>query len=37
MDTILLRFRDLTQGVDTISAHNSVVEHNESGHVLWGW
>ena len=37
MDTILLRFRDLTQGVDTIDAHNSVVEHNESGHVLWGW
>lgn len=24
MDTVLLRFRDLTQGVDTIKAHNSI-------------
>lgn len=37
MDNILLRFRDLTQGVNTIDAHNSIVKSNESRHVLWGW
>lgn len=40
MDTVLLRFRDLTQGVDTIKAHNTIAEQkDEEGkeRVLWGW
>ena len=40
MDTVLLRFRDLTQGVDTIKAHNAIAEQkDEEGkeRVLWGW
>lgn len=42
MDTILLRFRNLTQGVDTIKEHNKIVEQKdakeeERGRVLWGW
>lgn len=32
---IVLRFRDTTAGVDTISAHRAVIA--EKGHVLWGW
>lgn len=35
MDSILLRFRDLTQGIDTIEAHNKIAEKNQR--VLWGW
>ena len=35
MDRILLRFRDLTQGIQTIDVHNSVVA--ECGKVYWGW
>ena len=35
MDQILLRFRDLTQGIQTIDVHNSVVA--ECGKVYWGW
>lgn len=35
MDKILLRFRDLTQGVDTIAAHNEIAK--EKQRVLWGW
>ena len=35
MDKILLRFRDLTQGVDTIATHNEIAK--EKQRVLWGW
>lgn len=34
-DYLLLRFRELTAGVETIPAHNRMVK--EHGHVLWGW
>ena len=34
MDRILLRFRDLTQGIQTIDVHNSVVA--ECGKVILG-
>ena len=32
---VLLRFRELTEGIETISAHNEIVK--EHGNVLWGW
>lgn len=35
MNTILLRFRDLTQNIDTVVAHNEIAE--DKGSVLWGW
>src|SRR5450631_3393754 len=34
-DYLLLRFRELTEGVETIAAHNRIAE--EHGYVLWGW
>jgi predicted phosphodiesterase len=34
-EALLLRFRDLTAGVDTIAAHNAIAE--KSGWVFWGW
>ncbi len=34
-DKVLLRFRDLTEGVRTIEEHNNVVARQ--GTVLWGW
>ncbi|MCC2643934.1 MAG: hypothetical protein K0S45_4347 [Nitrospira sp.] len=34
-DVLLLRFRDLTPGVNTISTHNEIA--NAKGRVLWGW
>jgi predicted phosphodiesterase len=34
-DYLLLRFRELTAGIETIPAHNKIVK--ERGHVLWGW
>src|SRR5690349_2702109 len=34
-DYVLLRFRDLTADVDTIDAHNTIVE--QKGSVIWGW
>jgi 3',5'-cyclic AMP phosphodiesterase CpdA len=34
-EALLLRYRDLTAGVDTIVAHNTITE--TSGSVFWGW
>jgi predicted phosphodiesterase len=34
-DQLLLRFRNLTPGLDTISEHNRIAL--EKGRVLWGW
>ena len=34
-DCILLRFRELTQGIQTIEEHNKIAR--KEGHVLWGW
>jgi len=34
-DALLLRYRDLTAGVDTIVAHNAIAE--QRGSVFWGW
>jgi predicted phosphodiesterase len=34
-DTVLLRFRDLTEGVHTVDEHNKIVDQH--GRVLWGW
>lgn len=33
--TIALRFRDTTAGIDTISAHQKIID--EAGAVWWGW
>lgn len=35
MDTIILRFRDTKQYIDTIFEHNQIV--NNIGYVWWGW
>lgn len=35
LDLILLRFRDLTQGICTIDVHNQIAE--EKGSAYWGW
>lgn len=36
MNTILLRYRELTQGIVTVDAHNEVCDKN-NGSALWGW
>lgn len=35
-NSVLLRFRDLTQDVNTIEVHNKLAGENQ-GRVLWGW
>jgi hypothetical protein len=35
VETVLLRFRDHEEGIDTINEHQRIII--AAGHVWWGW